>query len=858
MDQIGGEDDESMSSDMSERSKESPDYFVAFLREHFPRDVPMPCAKNAKAPLFTHTYNSWTWRDYDSFLKRQKQKQKRTYPEFAVTLPFTDRSTDLCVVLSDLCVVDVDGRDLVAAFEKRFEMELQSVPRVDTALGRHYWFIRTKEADELGYFDGSAQRTKGVDFKSVCRSGTGGVVCVPHSANKRWVFSKDEEEIEYGDQKEVWPFERVAPIPFEILDTVAVPRHRVSTLTELELSFEPPSDVSRGIFTVPACKNIQGMAYFEPFLESAFRSDGEHLVTAVDDIIRVPVPCRSDLFFELLHVLVTGELADPLPDVDLLRDLAWLARFLGVARQEQVVRMIATGTPLIQVASRKMFPEWWDARVIECGHTFCDADLIDLTAWTSPLEIRYAPVYAVPRAYERLFSELLVHNEALERPHGFVAGDVIMNGTSVSNAHLRSALDGRVQDVLGAFPETAVLAGGAALAALVPSLPKASDYDIFLVGLDDDASCDAALARIRDTLVGAPCTDYGDGDGDVFVGKGDGSTRRYYDAAKGVHMTETGNAVTFVLTGSKPHEDVVVQVIVRRYATLAQLLSSFDFGPCKVAVYRKILTVAASTTTADTDFAVRCAPTWVPCMRRMAFPIDLKRWSTSSVYRTYKYLSKGFEVYVPGASRLSSAKNERNVYGMRTGVPELFALERNTLSRLKIIRPRHWLPFNVPFLKRCFTASKECVRWPNMDDVSPYLYRCCRGDYEAKLEETRRFKYVVINLVKHGYRWLTDNAQVKRTLRWTASGMVRTRRIDVIINKTNTAEVVDLDEAQANKRVKMEDDGEDSSDAQPPTSSVRGKTIERWPVYESQSPIFNPANVMWNLVSYSDMDPVFG
>jgi hypothetical protein len=145
-----------------------------------------------------------------------------------------------------------------------------------------------------------------------------------------------------------------------------------------------------------------------------------------------------------------------------------------------------------------------------------------------------------------------------------------------------------------------------------------------------------------------------------------------------------------------------------------------------------------------------------------------------------------------------------------------------------------------------------------MDDVSPYLYRCCRGDYEAKLEETRRFKYVVINLVKHGYRWLTDNAQVKRTLRWTASGMVRTRRIDVIINKTNTAEVVDLDEAQANKRVKMEDDGEDSSDAHPPTSSVRGKTIERWPVYESQSPIFNPANVMWNLVSYSDMDPVFG
>jgi len=818
-------------------------YFVDFLRQHFPRDVPMPCAKGAKTPLFPHTYNSWTWQDYESFVKRQRSR----YP--LMHSSFVDFSTDLCVVLSDLCVVDVDGHDLVSAFEKKFASELRSVPRVDTTRGRHYWFVRTQEADELGYFDGSAQRTKGIDFKSVCRNGTGGVVCVPHSANKRWVISKaveheeeqvQEEENEHGT---VRPFERMAPIPFEILDAVAVPRHRISTRTELELSFEPSSsDASRVV--VQACKNIQSMAYFDPFLEGAFQTTATD-----DDVIRIPVPCRRNLFFELLHVLATGELADPLPDMDLLRDLAWLARFLGVARQEQVVRNIATGTPLIQVACREMFPEWWDAYGIERGHAFCDADLIDMTtssvyAPRPPFEIRYAPEYAVPRANERLFSDVLVLNEDLERPHGLVAGDVIIDDTSVSNAHLRSALDDRVQNVLDAFPETAILAGGAALAALVPSLPKAGDYDVFLVGLDDDASCDTTLARIRDILVRGRCTGYGDGDGDVFVGMGDGSTRRYYDAAKGVHMIETGNAVTFVLTGPKPQGDVVVQVIVRRYATLAQLLSSFDFGPCKVAVFgqRQLTADTYPATTPTPTLTVRCAPTWIPCMRRMAFPVDLKRWSTTSVYRTYKYLSKGFEVYVPGASRSSAraAKEERKVHGLDTGLPELYDLEYKVLPRLKTRRRAS--RFDIPCLKRFFTATGDrVVRWPDMDDVSDLLLWCCRGDYEAELQSSSIFKYVVISLVKYGYRWLTDIARVKSAMRWTASGLVQTRSFDVTIEKT----ALDPYGTQPNKRAKVDGEGD-------------RRRIERWPVYDPQRPMLSPANAMWSLVSYNDMDPMFG
>lgn len=44
----------------------------------------------------------------------------------------------------------------------------------------------------------------------------------------------------------------------------------------------------------------------------------------------------------------------------------------------------------------------------------------------------------------------------------------------------------------------------------------------------------------------------------------------------------------------------------------------------------------------------RCAPMWLSCMTRMAFPVDLDRWGAANVYITLKYLSKGFEVYVPG------------------------------------------------------------------------------------------------------------------------------------------------------------------------------------------------------------------
>jgi hypothetical protein len=128
-----------------------------------------------------------------------------------------------------------------------------------------------------------------------------------------------------------------------------------------------------------------------------------------------------------------------------------------------------------------------------------------------------------------------------------------------------------------------------------------------------------------------------------------------------------------------------------------------------------------------------------------------------------------------------------------------------------------------------------------MDDVSDLLLWCCRGDYEAELQSSSIFKYVVISLVKYGYRWLTDIARVKSAMRWTASGLVQTRSFDVTIEKT----ALDPYGTQPNKRAKVDGEGD-------------RRRIERWPVYDPQRPMLSPANAMWSLVSYNDMDPMFG
>jgi hypothetical protein len=164
-----------------------------WLATNFPNDVPMPSEAGTKRPMFPHSSCSWGWDDLEAFLRQMPPQ----------------RSVDIGILLKDMCVVDVDSKEQCADFEQRFPI-LTTVPCEDTAKGRHYFLRRSALANRLGFFDGRAQREQGIDFKSICRSGSSGFIVVAPSKDKTWV-------------REPWTCCCPPEIPDALLAAVAVP-----------------------------------------------------------------------------------------------------------------------------------------------------------------------------------------------------------------------------------------------------------------------------------------------------------------------------------------------------------------------------------------------------------------------------------------------------------------------------------------------------------------------------------------------------------------------------------------------------------------------------------------------------------
>lgn len=202
----------------------------SYLREHFPRDVLIPCIKGEKRPSRKFSGNRWTWFDYDRLST------------------FVVDNSDWAITLHDLCVVDVDSLEQVADLEARFPV-LRTVPAVRTRKGMHYYFRRSALADESGYLDGAAQREKGIDFKTVTSTGTGGILVVPPSPNKTWLRAP------FGEGAV-----DITPIPDDLLAAVALPTARsVQTFGAL-------SRARKGPAYNPAAANARFSAFLAEFL----------------------------------------------------------------------------------------------------------------------------------------------------------------------------------------------------------------------------------------------------------------------------------------------------------------------------------------------------------------------------------------------------------------------------------------------------------------------------------------------------------------------------------------------------------------------------------------------------------------
>jgi hypothetical protein len=124
---------------------------------------------------------------------------------------------DIGIVLRSLCVVDI-GCHTVGAELCAHHPVLLSTARATNHKGMHFFFKRSKVADQHGYYDGAAQKLVHVDFKTICSDGAPGFLVVAPSSNMQWVVAP-------------WDLTELPEIPDDLLQAVALPRHRAVTAT---------------------------------------------------------------------------------------------------------------------------------------------------------------------------------------------------------------------------------------------------------------------------------------------------------------------------------------------------------------------------------------------------------------------------------------------------------------------------------------------------------------------------------------------------------------------------------------------------------------------------------------------------
>jgi hypothetical protein len=140
-----------------------------FLRKHRSKDILMPCLY--KNPKYRHKNGAWTW---EKVLKHNK--------EFG-------RGKNISILLITLIVIDFDDKDIINVYIKKFPI-LNKCSRVDTKKGAHFYFTRNTLTDLYGLYDKArcfGVNGDQVDFKTICSTGTAGVVIVPPSKDKSWV-----------------------------------------------------------------------------------------------------------------------------------------------------------------------------------------------------------------------------------------------------------------------------------------------------------------------------------------------------------------------------------------------------------------------------------------------------------------------------------------------------------------------------------------------------------------------------------------------------------------------------------------------------------------------------------------------
>ena len=106
----------------------------------------------------------------------------------------------LIILRKDLIVIDIDDIDCVSFIESRFPIVKETATQ-RTSKGKHFFFRRSERCDELKIYDAARKlfdkdgTELPIDIKTVCSTGTGGVISIYPSQNKEWINPLDTSDI---------------------------------------------------------------------------------------------------------------------------------------------------------------------------------------------------------------------------------------------------------------------------------------------------------------------------------------------------------------------------------------------------------------------------------------------------------------------------------------------------------------------------------------------------------------------------------------------------------------------------------------------------------------------------------------
>jgi hypothetical protein len=363
---------------------------------------------------------------------------------------------DVCVVLNRLCVVDVDSDEANECLLARFPDALASAPVEKTSRGFHYWFVRPDVADELGYYDGAAQRGKAVDFKSVFSNGTGGIIVVAPGDGRSWVRGRS-----LWDSK---PFD----IPSDLLDAVAAPKTPRASCVMRCLDGELVE--ARRSLTVTVS------SYFEPVVSGDF--DGDCF----------PVPLPSLLARDLVAIVDSRRLppdvgTPAIPDVD-----GWVAE---VARAADIVGLPRASLDAA-LNSEVVSADIWARKVVPV-HALARRSETEAVRLVGDSALSQVPdVLALEPLSPAVILEWGLFAEFATPP--IVPGGLQLSISAPPSQAFARAVPAEVAALLERHPDTLVAAGGFVAGAVLDRAAPGSDVDLFVHSCAPDQA-DALLAE---------------------------------------------------------------------------------------------------------------------------------------------------------------------------------------------------------------------------------------------------------------------------------------------------------------------------------------------------------------------------